>query len=330
MCERVFFYQIYQKFRCFDYGVNYFDTAEIYGHGVAEIAMGKAFKKLNKPRKDLVISTKMFTCGEGVNSGMLSRKHLIEGCHASLERLQLDYVDVLFAHRYDPLTPMEEIVRAFNWLIDHGKTFYWATSEWTPEQIMEANLCCERLGLIKPIAEQAEYNLLMRKNLEVDLPPLFDKCGLGTTVWSPLASGMLTGKYNDGKVPEGSRFAGEKLNQAMTNRIMGKYVEVGGPKFYDNLKALGALAKELKCTQAQLALAWCMVNQDVSTCLIGASRVEQVTENLGALDVAKKWTPEIEKKVEEIMKSAPQPAFNWRSWSPLPNRRDVRVEYAKK
>lgn len=309
-----------------EYGVNYFDTAEVYGTGIAEKVMGNALKRLNVPRKDLVVSTKFFKCGQGVNDTMLSRKHLSEGICASLERLQLDYVDVAFAHRYDHITPMDEVCRSFNWMINHNKCFYWATSEWTPEQIREANICCDRLGLIKPIADQPQYNLITRKKFEVDLAPIFEKLGYGTTVWSPLASGLLTGKYNDKTIPEGSRFAGGKLKKEECDKILKRYEEAGGEDFYDKLKALDALAKELKCTQAQLVLAWCIVNKDVSTCLIGATKPEQVVENIGALEVAKNWTMETEKKIEDIMKNKPQPAFNWRMWKPLDPRRETQLQ----
>jgi voltage-dependent potassium channel beta subunit len=287
--------------------------------------MGKAFEKLKVPRKDLVVSTKFFVVGKGVNDMMLSRKHLIEGMNNSLKRLQLDYVDVAFAHRYDHVTPMEEVCRAFDWIINHGKAFYWATSEWTPEQIMEANLCCERLNLIKPIADQKEYNMMIRDKFEVDFVPMYNKLGYGTTIWSPLASGFLTGKYNDGKIPEGSRFAG-KLQQNVHDRVFNNYKEAWGDKLYDRLKDLAALAKELGCTQAQLAIAWCIVNKDVSTCILGASRPEQIVENLKALDVAKKWTPEIEKNVEDIIQNSPTPSYNWRDWKSEQLRRSVVVE----
>ena len=308
-------------------GVNYFDTAEIYGNGLAEIAMGKAFKRLNVPRKDIVVSTKIFSCGSGVNDTMLSRKHIIEGTLAGLKRLELDYVDVIFAHRPDPVTPIEETCRAFNWLIENGKAFYWGTSAWTPEQAMEAHLCCEKLGLIKPIVEQAEYNLIMRKEFEVDLLPIFDKLGYGTTIWSPLASGILSGKYNDGKIPADSRFAGDKLSQPVKDRIFGGYKNQLGEEFTSKLQGLGALAKELGYTQAQLAIAWCIVNKDVSTCLLGASRVEQMVENLKSLDLVNKWTKETEAKVEAIMKNQPTPAFNWRDWKQFEPRRNTSVEY---
>ena len=309
---------------CIEHGVNFFDTAEIYGFGVAEEAMGKAFKKIGVNRKDIVMSTKLFKVGPGVNDGFLSRKHLIEGIHASLKRLELDYVDVVFAHRYDPSAPIEEVCRAFDWMINHNKAFYWATSMWTPEQIMEAMVCCEKYNLIKPVAEQAEYSILRRENFEGNLVPLFEKLGYGSTIWSPLGSGFLTGKYNDGNMPEGSRF-GSKLDEESKNLMFGWY-QVHGDQFYPKLRALGDAAKEFGCTQSQLALAWCLVNKDVSTCITGASRAEQMVENLKALEVAKRWTPEIEKKIDDIAKNVPTPSFDWRTWKSEAPRRSLRVE----
>lgn len=176
--------------------------------GKAETVLGKCLKKANWPRKDYILSTKVYRCGGGVNDLFLSRKHIIEGYTASLARLQVDYADIVFAHRYDGETPMEEVCRAFNWLIDKGKAFYWATSEWTPLQIREANECCEKLGLIKPIADQCEYNLFQRKKVEADYVSLYEKNGYGTTVWSPLAGGYLTGKYNSGIEPPNTRYGG--------------------------------------------------------------------------------------------------------------------------
>ena len=212
MCKSV---NLLSTYRAYENGINFFDTAEVYGNGVAEIAMGKALKKLNVPRKDLVVSTKLYKCGDGINDELLSTKHVTEGMEASLKRLQLEYVDVVFAHRPDQTTPIEEICRGFNRLIERGKAFYWGTSKWLPDQIMEAAMCCERLGLIKPVFEQPEYNILMRKKFEVDLVPMYDKLGFGTTIWSPLASGLLTGKYNDEKFPEGSRFGGERIGKPL-------------------------------------------------------------------------------------------------------------------
>jgi aryl-alcohol dehydrogenase-like predicted oxidoreductase len=191
--------------------VNYFDTAEMYGFGNAEILMGRALKKAGWARKDYVLSTKYIVAGKGVNDTFLSRKHIMEGVDASLKRLQLDYMDIAFAHRYDYETPMEEVCRAFNNIIEQGKAFYWATSEWSAEQIMEAHECCERLDLIKPIADQPEYNLFIRHKVESDYVPLYEKWGCGLTTWSPLAGGLLAGKYNDGRDPEDSRYHGEKL-----------------------------------------------------------------------------------------------------------------------
>ena len=289
--------------------------------------MGKAFKRLGVSRKDIVVSTKIYNCGKGVNDTMLSRKHIIEGTLASLKRLQLDYVDVIFAHRPDPVTPIEETCRAFNWLIEHGKALYWGTSKWSPEQSMEANLCCEKLGLIKPIVDQAEYNLIMRKEFEVDLVPLFDKLGYGTTIWSPLASGLLSGKYNDGKIPIDSRFSDKRIDKDIETTIKSWYTNEMGDRFYPCLKALGQVAKGVGCSQAQLALAWCIVNRDVSTCLMGASRVEQMAENLKCLDVVNKWSKEIEEKVEKAMQNQPTPPFNWRDWKPFEPRRHTSVAF---
>ena len=193
-------------FSAWDLGCNYYDTAEWYGYGNAEQVMGNCFKKLGWERKDFVLSTKLWKGGDGVNDCFLSRKHLIEGIHRSLKHLQMDYVDVVFAHRPDPHTPMEETCRAFDWMIRNNKAFYWGTSMWSPAHLMEANECCERLGLIKPVVEQPEYSMLVRDNVEFQLPFLFDKYGMGTTIWSPLAGGYLTGKYNENLEPEGGRY----------------------------------------------------------------------------------------------------------------------------
>ena len=315
--------------KAYEGGVNFFDTAEIYGFGNAETILGKCLKKAAWARKDYVVTTKILRSGEGVNDCFLSRKHIIEGTTASLGRLQLDYVDVVYAHRYDFETPIEETCRAFNWLINHGKAFYWATSEWTPQQIMEAFECCERLGLAKPVADQAEYNLFSRQNVEADMSSMFEKYGYGTTVWSPLAGGYLTGKYNDGKLPEGSRYADPSFPKEDKDWVDARYISGDQEKFFKRLRALGDLAKELKCSQAQLCLAWCIANKDVSTAIVGASKPQQIEDNLGAVEVAKKWTPEIEKKIEEIMMNAPKPPFNWRNWQSFAPRRSTSVESAK-
>jgi len=310
-------------------GVNYFDTAEIYGLGKAENVLGKCLKKTGWNRKDYVLSTKIYRCGNKPNDLMLSRKHIIEGATASLERLKLDYADILFAHRYDPITPMEETCRAFNWLIEQGKAFYWGTSEWSAEQIMEAFECCDRLGLARPVVEQSEYNMFVRERFEGELAPMFEKYEYGTTIWSPLAGGYLTGKYNDGTIPVDGRYAEGKWDPKIVERKNKTYIGDDKEKFLKRLKGLGEIANELKCTQAQLALAWTIVNKDVSTAIIGSTKTAQVEDSLGAMEVVKKWTPEIEKKIEDLMKNAPKPAMDFRAWKPLPPRRSVAVEYPK-
>eukprot|EP00826_Nyctotherus_ovalis_P012227 TRINITY_DN1320_c0_g5_i2.p1 TRINITY_DN1320_c0_g5~~TRINITY_DN1320_c0_g5_i2.p1 ORF type:complete len:299 (-),score=91.54 TRINITY_DN1320_c0_g5_i2:16-912(-) len=231
--------------KAFEKGVNFFDTAEIYGLGNAELVLGKCFKKAGWPRKDYVVSTKVFRCGDKQNDTMLSRKHIIEGVNASLKRLQLDYVDIVFAHRYDHLTPIEEICRAFNWLIEQGKAFYWGTSEWTAEQIMEAFNCCDRLGLMRPVADQAEYSLIIRDKFEGELAPIFEKYGYGTTTWSPLAGGYLTGKYNSGKAPGDARYAEGVWNEQIVARLKKIYIGEEESKFYKRLQGLAEIAKEL-------------------------------------------------------------------------------------
>jgi len=310
--------------RCYESGVNFFDTAEAYGRGEAERQMGEAIKALNVPREDLVISTKIFfgTVEEGkskINRTGTSRKHVIEGLTASLKRLQLDYVDVVLSHRYDHETPIEETCRAFNHVIEKGMAFYWGTSEWSAEQITSAMGVCEKLGLIKPITEQPQYNMLVREKLESEFVPLFEEYKLGTTVWSPLAGGLLTGKYND-EVPKESRVANA---DAAVKKIYDKMFF--DEKIYEKrrkaLKELAELAKELGCTQAQLALAWVIYNKDVSCALFGASSLAQVDDNMKAIDIYKKLTPEILERIEKILETRPERKMNWKSWQPFPARR---------
>lgn len=195
---------------CFEAGVNFFDTAEIYGMGQAETLMGKAFKELNFKREDLVVSTKIFKVGPGVNDTFLSRKHIVEAIHNSLKRLQLDYVDVVFCHRPDYETPLEETCRAMHWIIENNKAFYWGTSEWPADRIAKAIELCERLNLHKPIVEQCQYSMIVRDRFESEYRRIFSESKYGTTIWSPLAGGILTGKYNEGVIPEGSRYDNHK------------------------------------------------------------------------------------------------------------------------
>ena len=233
--------------KCYDAGVNFYDTAEIYGFGNAETAMGRAFKELGLKREELVVSTKIFKSGPGVNDTFLSRKHIIEGLNNSLKRLQLEYVDVVFCHRPDFDTPLEETVKAMHQVIEDGKAFYWGTSEWPADRIAKAIEICERLSLHKPIVEQPQYNMLHRDTFEKEYRRIFSEYKYGTTVWSPLAGGILSGKYNDGVIPEGSRYDNHKI----LDRIWTTYM--GPTKKDETLKKLNALAdyaKELGYSQA--------------------------------------------------------------------------------
>lgn len=310
-------------------GINFFDTAEWYGTGGAETVLGKALTRTKCPRKDFVLSTKVFSCGSGVNDLLLSRKHIIEGVTASLARLQVDYADILFAHRYDAYTPMEETCRAFNWLIDQGKAYYWGTSEWTSEQIMEAFECCDRLGLCRPVADQVEYNMIIRRKFEGELAPLFERHGYGTTTWSPLAGGYLTGKYNNGNVPGDTRYTAGKWDQGIINEKNEAYIGKDPDKFYKRLNGLGEIAKEMKCTQAQLALAWTIVNKDVSTAVMGSTKPHQIEDCVGAIEVVKRWTPEVEKKIEAVLDNTPPTPLNPRTFQNFPGQRSTAIEFPK-
>jgi voltage-dependent potassium channel beta subunit len=286
----------------YEAGVNFFDNAEAYASGNAEIVMGKVIEKAGWKRSDLVISTKIFWGGDGPNQSGLSRKHLVEGLKASLERLQTDYVDLLFCHRPDIYTPIEETVWAMNHLIDRGMAFYWGTSEWTAQQIMEAYGIARREHLIPPLMEQPEYNMFHRRRVEYELAPLYRKIGLGTTIWSPLESGILTGKYNDG-IPEGSRLALEGF-EWLKNRLVQEKIE--------KVRQMAPVAQELDCSIAQLALAWCLKNPDVSSVITGASKPEQVWENMQALEVAERLTPEVLERIEAILDNKPEPWPDYR------------------
>lgn len=231
--------------KCYDYGVNFFDTAEIYGDGNAELALGKAIKALNVERKDIVVSTKLVKCGNGVNDCGMGRKHIIEGLHNSLKRLDLDYVDVVFSHRPDREVPLEETLRAFDHLINTGKALYWGTSEWEADIITRAIEMCERLNLHKPIVEQPQYNMVHRANFEKNYRRVFSEYGYGTTIWSPLAGGILTGKYNSGDIPEGSRYDNHKSLDFIWQRLFGPGKKEGTIAM---LQKLEDLSKELGYT----------------------------------------------------------------------------------
>ena len=242
----------------------------------------------------------------------MSRKHIVEGLRNALERLQLSYVDLVFAHRPDPDTPMEEIVRAFNWCIDQGMAFYWGTSEWSAEQITEAHAIAKNLNLIGPLMEQPQYNLFHRERFEKDYAPLYTKYKLGTTIWSPLASGVLTGKYNT-SIPEDSRLA--QWKHPLIQRLRQDLESEQGKAKLEKVDRLIVIAKKLDCTVAQLALAWCVKNQHVSTVILGATRVDQIHENVKALDIVPKLTPEIMDDIEQVVENKPQAELNFRNWN---------------
>jgi voltage-dependent potassium channel beta subunit len=291
----------------FEAGVNFFDNAEAYADGNAESVMGDVIKKAGWQRSDLVISTKIFWSGSGPNDRGLSRKHIIEGTNASLKRLQMDYVDLLFCHRPDPLTPIEETVRAMNYLIDQGKVFYWGTSEWSAQQIMEAHSVARELHLIPPLMEQPQYHMFHRERFEKEYARLYSEIGLGTTTWSPLASGLLTGKYNKG-IPKDSR-----ANLDGYKWLRERFESEEAKAQIAKVKRLTEeVADSLACTMAQLALAWCLKNPNVSTVITGASRVSQVEQNMEALSVAEKLTPEVMDQIEAILDNKPDPEPSFR------------------
>ncbi len=277
----------------YDAGINFFDNAEVYAGGKSETIMGAAIAELGWPRHTYVISSKFFWgIEEGANTrNTLNRKYLLHAVDGSLRRLGLDFLDLIYCHRSDPETPIEETVRAMHDIITSGKALYWGTSEWSAADIQEAWDIAERHHLHKPIVEQPQYNLFSRDKVEKEFGPLYDRIGLGLTTWSPLASGLLTGKYRDG-IPAGSRAAlpGYDWLQSM----------VTDPDANGRVTRLEAIAKELGVSLAQLSIAWCAANPHVSSVITGASRVEQVHENLGALPVIAQLTPEILGRIDEI------------------------------
>jgi voltage-dependent potassium channel beta subunit len=287
-------------------GVNFFDNAEAYANGNAETVMGSVVKKAGWKRSDLVISTKIFWGGEGPNNTGLSRKHILEATDASLRRLQMDYVDLIFCHRPDPLTPVEETVRAMNHVINQGKALYWGTSEWSAARLMEAYGIARREHLIPPLMEQPQYHMFHRERVEKEYAQLYREIGLGTTIWSPLASGLLTGKYNNG-IPEGTRVTLEGYGW-----LKKMFESEEGRQRIEKVKELTVIASDLGCTMAQLALAWCLKNPDVSTVITGASRAAQVTENMVALEVVGKLTTDVIEKIEAVLQNKPEPESDYR------------------
>ncbi len=290
----------------YDAGVNFFDNAEAYADGRAELVMGAVIKRAGWKRSDLVVSTKIFWGGKGPNDTGLSRKHVIEGANAALARLQLDYVDLIFCHRPDPRTPIEETVRAMNYLIAQGKAFYWGTSEWSAAQIMEAYQIARRERLIPPTMEQPQYNMFVRERVEKEYARLYREIGLGTTIWSPLASGKLTGKYSQG-IPQGTRVMLPGYEWLRKN-----FESAEGQAQLATVQELAPIADELGCTLAQMAIAWCLKNPNVSTVIMGASRPEQVVENLAALKVAPELLPAVMERIESVLANKPTPEQDFR------------------
>jgi voltage-dependent potassium channel beta subunit len=279
-----------------DSGVNFFDNAQVYAAGRSEELMGEALRKLAWPRLKYVVSTKFFWgITEGPNEkNTLNRKYLLDGIDASLKRLQLDFVDLVYCHRPDPNTPLEETVWAMHDMIERGKALYWGTSEWDAASIAEAWKIAERHSLRKPVVEQPEYNLFARERVEKEYAPLYADIGIGLTTWSPLASGLLTGKYRDG-VPAGSR--------GSIPRMAFLLKELTDRRKNDAVGRLGEVAKDLGCTLAQLAIAWCARNPNVSSVITGASSPAQVAENMKAAGVIAKLTPEVMKRIDSATAS---------------------------
>lgn len=288
----------------YDAGVNFFDNAEVYAHGKSEEIMGAAIKKLGWRRDSYIVSSKVMW-GSIQNplptQRGLSRKHIVEACHQALERLQVEYLDLYYCHRPDPEVPMEEVVRTMNTLIDQGKVLYWGTSEWSAQQLMEAHSVARQFSLIPPTMEQPQYNMFHRQRFEVEYGRLYDKIGLGTTIWSPLASGLLTGKYNDG-IPADSR-----MNLPGYEWLRSMLESEEGQKRLKSVRELVPIAEELGTMMPRLAIAWCLKNPNVSTVITGASKVSQVEENMKALDVVSQITDDVMEKIEAVLDNKPQP-----------------------
>jgi voltage-dependent potassium channel beta subunit len=285
----------------YDNGVNFFDNAEVYALGESERLMGRVLKKKNWDRTSYTVSSKAYFGSRGKenkpNQSGLSRKHLTEACHEALQRLQVDYLDIYYCHRPDKEVPIEEVVWTMNILLQQGKILYWGTSEWSAAEIMEAHRAAAQYGLIGPSVEQPQYNLFERNKMEQEFKMIFSTVGMGTTIWSPLASGLLTGKYNQG-IPENSRFALEGFDW-LKDKLM---VE----DKLNKVRQLEVVAKELNTSLATLSIAWCVANPNVTTAILGATKKEQLTENLKALEVLPKLTTEVLKRIDDIMGTRPE------------------------
>lgn len=285
----------------YDRGVNFFDNAEIYARGRSEVVMGEILKKQNWSRDSYIVSSKVFFGHLGKEAKPtqkgLSRKHVVEACEQALKRLQLDYLDLYFCHRPDKETPIEETVWTMHNLIQQGKILYWGTSEWSAQEIMEAHMVARQHHLIGPVMEQPQYNMLERARVEVEYAQLYESVGLGTTIWSPLASGVLTGKYNTGFV-EQTRLSILGMDWLKESALQEEKLEKS--------RNLAAFAKELGVSLPVLAIAWCLKNPHVSTVILGASKKEQLQENFNALEAQQLLTDEVMNKIEEILQNKPK------------------------
>ena len=290
----------------FDAGVNFFDNAEAYDAGNAESVMGRVIRRRGWKRSDLVLSTKIFWGGKGPNDRGLSRKHIAEAVDASLLRLGTDYVDLVLCHRPDYHTPIEETVWGMDLLIRQGKAFYWGTSEWSAEEFTRATLVARREHLIPPAVEQPEYNMFRRERVEKEYAALYRELGMGTTIWSPLASGVLTGKYNEG-IPAGTRLALPGYEWLRDSALGDRAAER-----IDKVRVLSGIARELDCTMAQLAVAWCLRNPNVSTVITGATHPKQVRENMDSLTVVGRLASDVMDRIEGVLQNKPRPPQDFR------------------
>jgi voltage-dependent potassium channel beta subunit len=287
----------------YEQGINFFDNAEIYARGKSEEVMGAILKKKGWSRDSYIVSSKAFfgIGGELPTQKGLSRKHLIEACEAALKRFQLDYLDLYYCHRPDKQTPIEETVWTMHQLIMQGKILYWGTSEWSAQEIMEAHMFAKQNHLIGPIVEQPEYNMFVRNKVEVEFSQIYKSVGLGTTIWSPLASGILSGKYND-QFPDGTRLGMDGLEWLKERNLTQERITA--------VLALGHLAKELGLSLPVMSLAWCLKNPNVSTVILGASKLHQLQENMEALGAQELLTPDVMQRIEDILQNKPEfPAY---------------------
>jgi len=284
----------------YDTGINFFDNAEVYALGESEKMMGRVLKKKNWDRTSYIVSSKVFFGWRGKNNKPnqtgLSRKHIIEACHEALQRLQLDYLDLYFCHRPDPTVPIEEVVWTMHNLIAQGKIMYWGTSQWSAAEIMEAHRVAQQYHLIGPAMEQPQYNMFERYKMEMDYLPVFQNVGLGTTIWSPLAAGFLTGKYNEG-IPGGSRLAIKGFDWLKERWVQDEKIK--------KVKKLAETAQKIGVSLPALAIAWTVKNPHVTTAILGATKKEQLNENLKAVDVLPLLTPAVMEEIEQILQNKP-------------------------